>query len=165
MGAANHRGQSKQDYETPKEFLVAVRCKFQISSFSIDLAADEKNAKVPVWFDEKMDSFQQDWTQALDGGWGWLNPPFNNISPWATKCLDEYIQGANIMLLVPASVGSNWYKKYIHDYAITYFLNGRLSFDGKNPFPKDCMLCVYGIVPTIPVKKHYVWDWKKDLTF
>ena len=37
-------------------------------------------------------------------------------------------------------------------------LQGRLSFDGKAPFPKDCMLSVYG---TGQRKEFEVWDWRK----
>ena len=62
---------------------------------------------------------------------------------------------SRIYFLVPAAVGSNWFRGYVHKKALVLFLNGRLSFDGKAPYPKDCLLAVYG------VKAGYdVWKWK-----
>ena len=89
------------------------------------------------------------------GGLLWLNPPFGKITPWAAKCHAEAAKGARIALLVPASIGSNWYRDNIHDRHRVLFLNGRIVFDGKNGFPKDCMLVIFGDEPGFDV-----WTWK-----
>ena len=57
--------------------------------------------------------------------------------------------------LVPAAVGSNWFRDYVDGKALVLLLNGRLSFDGAGPYPKDCILCLYGIEPG-----YEVWSWR-----
>lgn len=150
-GAANHRGESKQDYATPPEFMRAVNARFGPHSF--DLAAHAANTKHARYFTEADNSLIQDWHK-IDGLL-WLNPPFDPIAPWAAKCHAEAEKGARIAFLVPASVGSNWYRDNIHDQHRVLFLNGRICFDGKNGFPKDCMLVLFGDVPDFEV-----WRWK-----
>jgi phage N-6-adenine-methyltransferase len=156
-GAANHRGASKQDYETPLELIEAVKDRF--GEIVLDLAASGHNAKAIQWIDEECDSLKQDWVQSAFphiGGLCWLNPPFGNIAPWAKKCAEESARGCRIAFLVPASVGANWWRDYVHGKAAVYFLNGRVCFDGVNGFPKDCALCLYGEPPG-----YEVWTWKQ----
>jgi len=134
-------GRSKQDYATPPEFIAAVVERFGVLAW--DLAASHENAKAPHYFIEADNSLDQNWS-ALQGN-RWLNPPFCDIGPWAEKCSKTTLpSGDRIFLLVPASVGSNWFHRHVHGKALVLALSPRLSFDGKNPFPKDCMLCVYG---------------------
>ena len=156
-GAAYHRGESKQDYATPPEFIVAVKRRFSIREFAWDLAASAENTKAADFFGEAADSLTQDWSLC----WGdlWLNPPFSNIAPWARKCAESGCSiDRRIFLLVPAAVGSNWHAQHVDGHARTFLLNGRISFDGKGPYPKDCILSVYGIQPG-----YEVWRWKDDV--
>jgi phage N-6-adenine-methyltransferase len=147
-GAAFARGASKQDYATPKELIGAVTRRFGLIDF--DLAATGDNAVASRFFGpatdhyrkcEGVDSLAQDWNRLQ--GRLWLNPPFDRIEPWAAKCAACDIDGTSIFFLVPASVGSEWFAKYVDGKARVYFLRPRLSFDGKNPYPKDCLLAVY----------------------
>lgn len=106
----------------------------------------------PVAFD----SLKQSWADiSSSSGLLWLNPEFADITPWAKKCADEGAKGARIAFLVPASVGSNWYADYVHDKALVLFIRPRLSFDGKAPYPKDCLAALYGFPPDFET-----WDWK-----
>jgi len=155
-GAAHHRGESKQDYATPREFIRAVEAKF--GKLMFDLAASPENTIVggdENYFDEARDSLKQDWTK-LEGN-VWLNPPFAEVTPWAKKCFESYRRPGNpwIFFLVPAAVGSNWFAEYVFPHSRVHFLRPRLSFDGKNPYPKDLMLAVYGAPPGIEL-----WKWK-----
>jgi hypothetical protein len=102
------------------------------------------------------------WARQTRNGWGWLNPPFEHIALWACMCVSAMFFGADIAFLVPASVGSNWYRDYIHDQpgVKVIFLNGRPSFDGKAGFPKDCMLVLFqGSFKEAPFTTE-VWTWK-----
>lgn len=148
--AGNHRGTSKQDYATPPEFIAAVEAMFGPIAF--DLAASADNTKAPRFYSEADDSFTKPWH--LIEGLLWLNPPFGNIAPWAAKCHAEAELGARIAFLVPASVGSNWYRNSIHKRHLVLFLNGRICFDGVNGFPKDCMLVMFGMPAGFEV-----WRW------
>lgn len=157
-GASFARGSSRQDYATPRDFIAAVEKRFGKVAF--DLAAEPHNVVgAGGYFDESADALRQDWfadparrAPALL----WLNPPFARIAPWAEKCRYEAARGCRIAFLVPAAVGANWWRDFVHGRAGVYFLNGRLKFDGKNGFPKDCALCVFGDKPG-----YHVWDWRR----
>lgn len=153
---AQKPGRSKQDYATPDDFIAAVKARLGIERFATDLAADCTNAKAARYFTEEDDSLSCDWT-LLGPGWHWLNPPFSNIEPWAKKCSET--TGVNIAFLVPAAVGANWFRDHVDGKAHVLLLNGRICFDGVGPYPKDCVLCLYG-----PFRNGYeVWDWRKDV--
>lgn len=152
-GASFNRGKSRQDYCTPPEFIRAVKDRF--GSLSVDLAATASTRVVTPWLDEEDDALRFDWHK-LSTGLLWLNPPFSNIAPWASKCAAEAKQGAKILLLVPASVGSEWFAEHVHPHAGVFALRPRLSFDGLNPFPKDCLLATYNI----GVRGFDLWRWK-----
>lgn len=152
-GASNNRHRSKQDYETPWAFIRAVEARFGPLWF--DLAADAKNTKSAAYFSELDDSLKQPWHEMA--GLLWLNPPFANIAPWAKKCAEEARLGARILLLTPASVDSNWWDAYVHACAGVLFVNPRISFDGKNPYPKPMALSCYNM---LPAGSYMPWRWK-----
>lgn len=155
-GPTINRGKGNNNASTPMVFIRPVEEKF--GPLAVDLAASSHNAKAPVWIDEKRNSLSPDVGWAVLKGLLWLNPPFTNITPWARKCAEEVQLGARILLLVPASVGANWYWDWVVPYADVYSV-GRMVFDdcydkhGKlitTPYPKDLILC------------HYEWR-RKDL--
>jgi phage N-6-adenine-methyltransferase len=160
-GASFKRGKSKQDYATPKDFREAVIKKF--GQPDLDLAANVSNAFANDFYTEEQDSLNQEWAfdmHSEEFKLAWLNPPFGDIAPWAKKCAEESAvdgAGAHILFLVPAAVGSNWVQDYVFPVARVFLLNPRICFDGKNPFPKDCLLCEFG-----PEVKEGVgcWRWK-----
>jgi phage N-6-adenine-methyltransferase len=157
-GAAFRRGQSKQDYATPPDFIQAVVRRF--GPLALDLAATASNAKAPLFFDIAQDALAQSWHRHAHEGQMWLNPPFDSIGPWAKKCAEESKLGAAILFLVPASVGSNWFGDFVFQKAHVLFLQGRLHFDPANPawgYPKDCMLAVYDAAKPCGFE---VWRWR-----
>jgi phage N-6-adenine-methyltransferase len=140
---AQRPGLSKQNYATPPEFIAAVKHAFNVKEFTYDLAAEKENTKAVHFFSEEEDSLSQNWSKLR--GALWLNPPYADIATWAAKCLTSRNPHSRIFFLVPASVGANWWAKYVHGHSgvKVYFLNGRISFDGKAPYPKDCVLIIY----------------------
>ncbi len=147
-------GKSRQDFGTPMEFIDAVVKRF--GPLAWDLAAHAGNHKCDLYFDETANSLRQDWTQ-LRGNL-WLNPPFGDIGTWARKCAESVNglgHGTKILMLTPASVGSNWFAEHVHHRALVLGVNPRMSFDGKDPYPKDLMLSVFGVAPGFDV-----WRWK-----
>jgi phage N-6-adenine-methyltransferase len=159
-GASFARGSSKQDYSTPRIFLDAVERRF--GKLDFDLAATKENRVAHDFFgpdnhDPRFrDSLACNWSTL--GGNLWLNPPFARIAPWAAKCAEPLLPRVRIFFLVPAAVGSNWWRDFVHKKALVLFLNGRLSFDGKDGYPKDCALCVYGAPPG-----YECWNWRQPL--
>lgn len=154
-GAAHHRGESRQDFETPPDLIKVVEQRF--GKIGFDLAADKYNTKAKRFFSPEDDSLSKVWSMAGDVSLPkWLNPPFARIAPWAKKCSER--QMGRILLLTPASVGSNWYRDYVHRRARVYFLNGRITFVGESQgYPKDCMLSVFGMKPGFEI-----WTWKEN---
>lgn len=156
---------SKQDYRTPTVFLDAVRDLLGIKSFDFDFAADAKNTVVPhrYWAaqDNSLSIHPRNWAlQTRKDGWGWCNPPYTSIEPWVSHCRIMAELSGRVVLLVPASVGSNWYRDHVHKRCQVLFLNGRIPFMPDKPtwlYPKDCMLCLYG--PNQP-KECEVWSWR-----
>lgn len=163
-GPRVQRGKSRQDYETPRVFFDAVEARFGRVAF--DLAATAANAKAARFFTlepdpgkpggVQADALHSSWWELSSTGLLWLNPPFANIGPWVKKCWDESQRGARIVVLVPASIGSNWFRDFVHQKAGVIGLNGRITFVGEEqPYPKDCMLLHYG--PHAP--GFGVWTW------
>lgn len=153
-------GRSKQDYRTPPEFLDAMVKRLHVNHFSVDLAATEQNKVAGMHYGPGStlgeDSLLQPWN--LHGGWCWLNPPYADIRPWVEKAHDESLKGAKIAILIPASVGANWWADYVEKSCYQLFLNGRITFQGcTTPYPKDCALLLY--TPFIR-SGNAVWDWR-----
>ena len=155
-GASLKRGKSETVVGTPQSFVDACETKF--GEITIDLAASPENHKRSRYFSKEDNSLIQDWQQAISKGIGWLNPPYDHIAPWAKKADEEGKRGARILMLVPASVGSNWYRDHIHDMHRVIFVNGRIRFVGHAcGYPKDLMLVGFGMKPG-----HIIWTPDKD---
>lgn len=151
-GPSINRGKSRQDYETPWEFIHAVE--LRLGKITADLAASDTNHKAPFYYTIARNSLAQGWHE-LKGNL-WLNPPFGVIGPWAKKCRQEMDMGARVIMLTPASVGSNWYRDFIHKRALVLFPSPRIQFEGaEDPYPKDLMLSCFGW----PVDFE-CWRWK-----
>lgn len=160
---------------TPRPFLDAVVRRFLVqyglTNFTLDLAGDEQLHVCERYITEEQNSLEVSWPiynwspsnqelflpSAL-----WLNPPFKNIRPWVEKaCLWRYQlptgAGNDLFVLVPASVGTKWYKYFVAGYADIYFLSPRLIFEGhEDPFPKDLMLLHYHAYSGKIIE---CWDW------
>lgn len=157
------RHKSKQDYATPMPLINAVKRRLGIRAFAFDFAADASNHKARRYWDVHNDALSyspDDWRSQLGSGWGWLNPPFKDITPWAAKCAAVRRRGGSIAFLVPAAVGSNWFRDHVHCRALVLMLNGRIPFMPDRPewgYPKDCVLILY----SPKVRPGYeVWNWR-----
>lgn len=147
-GPAIKRGQSSGDIWTPQNFRAAVIERFGMPY--ADLACSDRNMFASYCgYAPQDDSLVQPWHDLK--GLLWLNPPYSNIMPWVKKCADESKLGAEILLLVPASIGANWFWDWVWPYSTVYSV-GRMMFDncfnkdGKlvtTPYPKDLILCHY----------------------
>lgn len=159
---AQKPGKSKQDYRTPRVFLDAVERKF--GTITIDLASKREDRVVAAYISPMRDSLKVRWK--VPTGVGWLNPPFDNIGLWSRKCcvesLDLLDQNA-IVMLTPASIGSDWFDKYVWGRARVYALKGRITFVGETAgYPKDLMISLYTRVPP-KENRLEIWDWRNDV--
>jgi hypothetical protein len=66
-------------------------------------------------------------------------------------------------MLVPAAIGSNWFRDHVDGRALVLALNGRLAFIEGKPddlYPKDCILALYS--PFV-ASGFEVWSWRSLL--
>lgn len=165
-------GRSKQNYGTPYVFIDAVFRLLHIEEFARDLAAEPHNTVCERYYTKEDNALVQPWGRAdgksmwVTGEWNWLNPEFSRINPWVGRAYGQ-AQHANAQtaVLVPAGVGSNWWRDWVHEKARVLFLNGRITFEGVEPnpktgkidaYPKDCALLLYGPAAT---PGYSVWSW------
>lgn len=160
-------GKSRQDFPTPPSFLGAVANRF--GAIDLDLACRPDNMVAPLGVTQELDSLTQDWSDPMywnkeanvvESGESirvaFCNPPFADIDPWAAKCSSCQLLPRWTLLLVPASIGSNWFTNHVNGKALVLGLNPRISFDGKAPYPKDCLLACFGFGSV----GFDVWRWK-----
>lgn len=161
MTPAQKPGKSKQDYRTPPEFLEALLKKLCIKCFKMDLAAEKENTVAEYYYSltQLDDASVNDWN--CQGNWAYCNPPFACLAPWVRKAWEESRRGAHVAMLVPAGVGANWWRDWVHRKADVLFLNGRLAFMPDKPkwlYPKDCAVLLY---TPYSIGGYDVWDWRK----
>jgi hypothetical protein len=164
-GASYNRGSSDQDIGTPRDFLYAVEKRF--GNIEFDLAATSEN--VVIQDQERKSRFfgpgspycesslYVNWANMSDYRVLWLNPPFARIAPFAQKCAEQRNRKGWILMLVPGSIGTNWWCESVRDKAMIYALQPRIKFVGaKDAYPKDLALCAYGY----GVRGETSWRWK-----
>ncbi len=156
--AQKPRDKNKTEQIVGKPWSFIHACARRFGMISVDLAASPENAKAPVFYTEADDSLMKPWAKEFPGGNLWLNPPFKNIAPWASKCFGESRERAGlILMLVPASIGSAWFASFVHNKAQVLALP-RMTFEGHpTPYPKDLMLCVYGM----GFSGFDIWDYRR----
>jgi len=153
-------GKSRQDYETPPEFIKAIESRW--GPIDWDLACRRDNCKSQTqlgYFFPEVDALKQPWAIELRDMNVWLNPEFADIEPWAAKCALEgpAMRRGRIFMLTPAAVGSNWYHDHVKGKAMVLALRSRIQFVGTTAgYPKDLVLSVFapGMVGFDD------WDWK-----
>ena len=137
---------SVQDVRTPREFLAAVQNRFGLLTWDYACTTDNCVGGVAHGYriDCEEDALNNSWH--LHHGLGWLNPPFGKIAPFAKKAAETAAANPlwRLAMLVPASIGSTWFRKYVHGHAYVLALEPRLKFVGHDhAFPKDLILAVY----------------------
>ena len=150
---------SEQVVRAPPEFLEAVRAMF--GTLHYDLAANQENRIALDWYGpdhpvrESRDALTATWP---DVGRGWLNPPFGMITKFARKAFETTRGGLEVLMLVPASIGANWYTDFVAPFADVYSV-GRMKFVGsKDVYPKDLILAHYWQLGGGKLKR---WRWEE----
>lgn len=165
-----------ENIETEIEIHVDDLKEMRSDDVSVDLVKYDKKKKLYVYEKKTvnrdpeafaMDAFAHSWAD-LSTKFGkehtsgrallWDNCEFNDIPRWAARHLEEMKKGANSLLLTPLTT-ANWYRDFMAGKADVYHLSGRLSFDGKNVFPKDC--CITHYQPGCKGDL-FLWDWAND---
>lgn len=134
------RHESEQVVETPRVFIDAVEARF--GPLDVDLACSAVNQKAPARLHR--DALKQPW-DVLRGSLLHSRDIFRaHGSTFAYGGLHRHRTGL-AFLLVPASIGSDWFRTSVQRDAMVLALSPRLTFVGHaNAYPKDLILAVYG---------------------
>jgi hypothetical protein len=163
---AQKPGESRQDYQTPKEFISAVENRF--GEIRFDFAASRENAIHPNYFGpgSRLAEDALAPTANWQGrGLGWLNPPFGLADHFAARCHREALPfgprrdgGAEILLLVPAAVCTEWFTAHVYLRSRVFFLRPRITFVGeKAGYPMGLILAHFSPKVT-PGFETWRWD-------
>jgi hypothetical protein len=134
----------ESDWRTP-DALVSALLDEEYGGIEIDLAADSRSRKLPIWLGPGSphgeDALAVDWGELLRrlhlARVGFLNPPFSRtkarelkaagdprwraytVEAWAEKCWRESRDGFTIYAVLPFAPQTEWYRKYVcgHDGA------------------------------------------------
>lgn len=155
----------RQSLRTPPDFLHAVRERFGPIHFDAACTREDAVADSGYTWPE-YDALERDWAEELAGATVWCNPPFKHSKYFSRKAAESQRKTCaepppRVLLLVPASVDSNWYWEHVAGKALVMPLSPRIQFVGE-PTGIDCplMLCAYGPWPA----DFRRWVWREKRT-
>ena len=124
---------NKDHWATPQVLFDQLNQEFH---FTVDVCADERNHKCPLYWSKDEDGLSQDWR----GHMCWCNPPYSDKAKlWVAKAAQH-----NAVCLLPARTDTILFHQYIWKKAEIRFLKGRLKFnDGKGRAPFPNMIVVF----------------------
>ena len=112
-------------WETPKELFDELNAEFH---FNLDVCALSENAKCDQYYTPEQDGL----SQPLYGRC-WCNPPYGRqVWRWVEKAARSALEGATVVMLLPARTDTRWFHRWIYRRAEVRFLPGRLKFNGAN---------------------------------
>jgi phage N-6-adenine-methyltransferase len=126
MGSLDHVSSTKfQAYRTPRKLGQNLCVEYDLI---LDVAADEKNALCPVFYEENPlgGGLVNSWTRPA-----WCNPPYNDIPSWLNKGHEEvYVEGncPRAVFLLPFAAGVSWFTRAVTHYEVFLF-DDRIKFD------------------------------------
>lgn len=110
------------DRGTTLEMFASLHARFR---FTIDVAAQEHNAKLPRYFTPEQDGLAQSWA----GERVWCNPPYSSIEPWVNKANAESERAGLIVMLLPANrTEQGWWQRHVEPFRDRAWLSLRVEF-------------------------------------
>ena len=127
------------NWATPQDFFDKLNAEFH---FDLDVCADEINHKCDKYYTKEQDGLTMPWKGIV-----WCNPPYGReIGQWVRKALFASVDGATVVMLIPARTDTKWFHDYIYkrDNVEIRFVKGRLKFgNSKNSAPFPSMVVVF----------------------
>lgn len=130
-------------WHTPDALFLALDREFD---FTIDVAADDGNAKAARYVDRETDALAVDWS----GERVFCNPPYGkDLESWVRKAAESAQEGgATVVMVLPARTGNRWFHRYCLPHGEIRFIQGRLSFQrgsqaARMRAPFDSMVVVF----------------------
>lgn len=114
-------------------------------NFTIDVATDGTNSKLPRFFTETQDGLAQSWA----GERVFCNPPYSKgkTVPWIYKAHEEVTNGDCVLavLLIPGSrCEQAWFQDIVRPFHDHRHVRGRIKFiGGASQGLKPSMICIF----------------------
>lgn len=112
-------------YKTPRDLID--RLNKDIGEITLDACANIENRVCEKFISKEMDALKTEWTT---DGIVFCNPPFSQKDKLVEKAYTESQNGTKIIMLVPASVETQFFKNCKDKADWILFLSGRLTFEG-----------------------------------
>lgn len=128
----------KSDWATPISLFRKLDNEFH---FTLDVCANEENAKCKHFYSEDDNGLIQPW----GGNRCWCNPPYGNQYPkWVLKGYKEVLMNKiTVVYLLPARTDTVAFHQHIMTAADEIrFIKGRVRFSGAGPAPFPSMVVV-----------------------
>ena len=108
-------GTGQGEWFTPPNLFKEFEDKY--GPFTLDVAADETNAKCEKYYDVAQDGRKQPWFGRV-----WCNPPYKNLIEWVTLADKFTVSGEAeiVVCCLPAQTSTEWW----HEYAWRRYLDG-----------------------------------------
>lgn len=132
----------KDDWTTPAVVLDPIRA--ALGPIGLDPCSNSDSivdARVAWTVDD--DGLARDWTGR---GLVFVNPPYGRaLGPWAEKIKAASERGAELVVLVPARVDTQWWRDATEGCAVWFAWRGRVTFgDATGPAPFPIALIYHG---------------------
>jgi phage N-6-adenine-methyltransferase len=127
------------EWATPPDFFTKMARRY--GPFDLDVCALPDNAKCPHYFTPEVDGLKKPWR-----GRCWCNPPYGKtIGRWVRKAWESSVDGATVVMLLPARVDTRWWHDLVKPYATKiHFIRGRLRFgNSEHPAPSPSVVVVF----------------------
>lgn len=119
------KSEDKDIYKTPRDLID--RINKDIGQITLDACANEENKVCEKFISKEQNALVSDWTTS---GIVFCNPPFSKKDKFVEKAYTESQNGTKIIMLVPASVETQFFKNCKEKAEWILFLSGRLTFEG-----------------------------------
>ncbi|MDF7681890.1 phage N-6-adenine-methyltransferase [Enterobacteriaceae bacterium ESL0689] len=127
FGGSNTPTPLRNLWQTPLEIFAALNAEF---IFQLDAAAAVDNALCHKFITAEQNTLITPWSDYLETGYVWLNPPYSNIAPFIRKAAEENKNHQiGTVALLPADTSVGWFREAIQTASeVRFITGGRLSF-------------------------------------
>lgn len=119
----------KDEARTPPYLFELLNARF---GFTGDVAASDSNHLCLNYYTKDRDALNQDWFRV-----SYCNPPYSTgwIDKFLKKAYEESLLGKTVVVLIPADVSTDYFRKYCMKAAEWIIIEGRVKFNHPNGIP------------------------------
>lgn len=122
---------SNDKWATPWPFVRQVEA-YIGHNFELDVCASKRTKKAPIFYGLEVDGLHTSWDGRV-----WCNPPYSNPAPWCRRAAKlTYNRKCPLaVLLLPPSVDTKWFHRWVLPFAEIHFVRDRIAFLDWNNEP------------------------------